>query len=268
MAREDRPGQRPHRGREPARAHCEASPWDPESGLPLPVADRSPTGVGYNRKSTGRDLTSIADMFDPAVRRQGDVPRRLPGHVRAYLAPAARPAARSPTTPSDLTAEDGAEDPRLPASRTSTTATSGRSPGTSTSRTSAAATPGSRSSSRATWPRQAAPDDVFVYPTEGSIIWTDNLLIPKGAMHKRAAEAMIDFVYDPQIAARLANAIYYISPVEGRSRGDHGTRSRGAPATRCSSRRPTWSRSSTARSWSRRRRTRRFSDLMADLEGA
>jgi spermidine/putrescine transport system substrate-binding protein len=41
------------------------------------------------------------------------------------------------------------------------------------------------------------------------------MLIPKGAQHRRAAEAMIDFVYDVDNAARLAVAIYYISPVKG-----------------------------------------------------
>jgi spermidine/putrescine transport system substrate-binding protein len=41
------------------------------------------------------------------------------------------------------------------------------------------------------------------------------MLIPKGAVHKRAAEAMIDYLYDPAIAARLAAWIYYISPVDG-----------------------------------------------------
>jgi spermidine/putrescine transport system substrate-binding protein len=59
------------------------------------------------------------------------------------------------------------------------------------------------------------PDDRFVYASEGSIIWTDNMVIPKGAVHKRAAEAMIDWVYDVDRAAALANWIYYISPVAG-----------------------------------------------------
>jgi spermidine/putrescine transport system substrate-binding protein len=58
-------------------------------------------------------------------------------------------------------------------------------------------------------------NDRFVYPVEGSMIWTDNMIIPKGAVNKYTAELMIDFVYDVQRAARLANFIYYISPVKG-----------------------------------------------------
>ena len=61
----------------------------------------------------------------------------------------------------------------------------------------------------------AGENDVFVYPEEGSNIWTDNMLIPKGAANKYTAELMIDWVYDVDRAARLANWIYYISPVKG-----------------------------------------------------
>ena len=42
------------------------------------------------------------------------------------------------------------------------------------------------------------------------------MIIPKGAENKYTAELMIDFVYDVDRAARLANFIYYISPGQGR----------------------------------------------------
>ena len=58
-------------------------------------------------------------------------------------------------------------------------------------------------------------DDQFVYPEEGSNIATDNMMIPKGAQHQYTAELMMDWVYDVTRAARLANFIYYISPVKG-----------------------------------------------------
>jgi spermidine/putrescine transport system substrate-binding protein len=41
------------------------------------------------------------------------------------------------------------------------------------------------------------------------------MLIPKGAKDKYTAELMMDWVYDVDRAARLANFIYYISPVKG-----------------------------------------------------
>ena len=58
-------------------------------------------------------------------------------------------------------------------------------------------------------------DDRFIVPEEGALIWTDNMLIPKGAANKYTAELMINFVYDPKIAAQIAAYVYYVSPVKG-----------------------------------------------------
>ena len=58
-------------------------------------------------------------------------------------------------------------------------------------------------------------DDVWVAPTEGSIIWTDNMVIPVGAVNAYTAQLMMDFCYDPKIAAQIANYVYYVSPVKG-----------------------------------------------------
>jgi spermidine/putrescine transport system substrate-binding protein len=59
------------------------------------------------------------------------------------------------------------------------------------------------------------PDDKFIFPEEGTMIWTDNMLIPKGAKNKYTAELMIDYVYDPKVAAQIEDYIYYVSPVKG-----------------------------------------------------
>ena len=58
-------------------------------------------------------------------------------------------------------------------------------------------------------------DDRFIVPEEGVLIWTDNMLIPKGAANKYTAELMMNYVYDPKIAAQVAAYIYYVSPVKG-----------------------------------------------------
>jgi spermidine/putrescine transport system substrate-binding protein len=57
--------------------------------------------------------------------------------------------------------------------------------------------------------------DTFQVPDEGVMIWTDNMLIPKGATNKYTAELMINFVYDPKIAAQIEAYVYYICPVKG-----------------------------------------------------
>jgi spermidine/putrescine transport system substrate-binding protein len=58
-------------------------------------------------------------------------------------------------------------------------------------------------------------DDKFIFPEEGTLIWTDNMLIPKGAANKYSAELMMNYVYDPKIAAQIAEYVYYVSPVKG-----------------------------------------------------
>jgi spermidine/putrescine transport system substrate-binding protein len=57
--------------------------------------------------------------------------------------------------------------------------------------------------------------DTFQVPDEGVMIWTDNLVIPKGATNKYTAELMINFVYDPKVAAQVEDYVYYVCPVKG-----------------------------------------------------
>ena len=56
---------------------------------------------------------------------------------------------------------------------------------------------------------------VWQLPDEGGMLWTDNMLIPKGAANKYSAELFIDFVYDPEIAAQIAAWVNYVTPVKG-----------------------------------------------------
>jgi spermidine/putrescine transport system substrate-binding protein len=55
----------------------------------------------------------------------------------------------------------------------------------------------------------------FVIPDEGGMLWTDNNLIPKGAAHKYTAELLIDWYYQPDIAAQVTAYVNYICPVKG-----------------------------------------------------
>jgi len=58
-------------------------------------------------------------------------------------------------------------------------------------------------------------DLVFVTPEEGLMIWADNMLVPNLATHQANAEKWIDYYYEPEVAARLADYVYYICPVKG-----------------------------------------------------
>ena len=53
----------------------------------------------------------------------------------------------------------------------------------------------------------------FVIPREGGNMWTDNMMIPKGAQNPVDAMILMDWYYRPDIAAMLTEAINYIPPV-------------------------------------------------------
>jgi spermidine/putrescine transport system substrate-binding protein len=59
------------------------------------------------------------------------------------------------------------------------------------------------------------PDLRFAYPEEGAMIFTDELLMPAKVEHPYAAEVMMNYLYEPEVAATLAAYINYISPVKG-----------------------------------------------------
>jgi spermidine/putrescine transport system substrate-binding protein len=59
------------------------------------------------------------------------------------------------------------------------------------------------------------PQLEFVYPEEGSMLFTDNMMIPAKAAHPYAAETMMNYVYEPEVAAKIAEFVNYIPPVVG-----------------------------------------------------
>jgi spermidine/putrescine transport system substrate-binding protein len=57
------------------------------------------------------------------------------------------------------------------------------------------------------------PNIKFIVPDEGGILWVDNMAIPQNAAHPIDAMMMMDFVYQPDVAAQMTAWINYISPV-------------------------------------------------------
>ena len=51
-------------------------------------------------------------------------------------------------------------------------------------------------------------------PKAGGMIWTDNVLIPKDG-DAYTASVFMNYIYDPEVAAKLYGTIHYISPVKG-----------------------------------------------------
>ena len=195
------------------RDELKGQPWDPTFDYHFPWQSFA-TGVGYNVTSTGRDLTKVADLFDPKF--AGKVTLLEDPHdtfplIHMMLQAQGKASSNAPEA---MTTADGqvVHDFLKPYVDNSHirgfTGNAYLQDFASGDTWAAFVWSGDLASS-------GGEDDRFIYPEEGSNIATDNMMIPKAAKNKYTAELMMDWVYDVDRAARLAAFIYYISPVKG-----------------------------------------------------
>ncbi|MEA2399805.1 MAG: spermidine/putrescine transport system substrate-binding protein [Thermoleophilaceae bacterium] len=59
------------------------------------------------------------------------------------------------------------------------------------------------------------PNIEFVMPKEGCMLWSTSMEIPIGAPNPQAAQAFMNFVYDPKVQADIAEYVNYVTPVKG-----------------------------------------------------
>jgi spermidine/putrescine transport system substrate-binding protein len=55
----------------------------------------------------------------------------------------------------------------------------------------------------------------FVMPKEGCMLWSTSMEIPVGAPDPQAALEWMNYVYDPQVQADIAEYVNYVTPVAG-----------------------------------------------------
>lgn len=56
------------------------------------------------------------------------------------------------------------------------------------------------------------PNIEYVLPKEGVVLWGENFVIPANSPSKAAAQAFLNFMMEPQIAAEIINYNYYATP--------------------------------------------------------
>lgn len=173
-------------------------PW--QSGL---------TGIGYNPQLTQREITSFADLFDPKFAGKVGMFSNLEDTPNlALVGLGIKP---ETSTPKDW--QKAAD--KLKSQRDSQIVR--KYYDQSYIKALAAGD---------TWISMAWSGDVFqanlsagneklkfVIPSEGGLIWTDNMCIPLNAAHPLDAITYMDYVYQPSVAATLAEYIDYITPV-------------------------------------------------------
>ena len=55
----------------------------------------------------------------------------------------------------------------------------------------------------------------FVIPESGGTLWSDNMMVPITSTHRKNAEAIMDYYYQPEVAAQVAAYVNYVCPVQG-----------------------------------------------------
>ena len=59
------------------------------------------------------------------------------------------------------------------------------------------------------------PNWTFTIPESGGTLWSDNMMVPITSTHRSNAEKLMDYYYDPAVAAQVAAWVNYVCPVEG-----------------------------------------------------
>jgi spermidine/putrescine transport system substrate-binding protein len=59
------------------------------------------------------------------------------------------------------------------------------------------------------------PNLRFAIPEQGAVLWSDNMMIPQGANTPYGAEVFMNYVYEPEVAAKIAAYVNYVTPVKG-----------------------------------------------------
>ncbi|MDH3296352.1 MAG: spermidine/putrescine ABC transporter substrate-binding protein, partial [Acidimicrobiia bacterium] len=167
------------------------------------------TGIAYDPALTGRPLTSIRDLFDPAFAgRVGFI-----GEMREALGLIMLNNGDDPSRPTVAAAEA--------ALNSVVDAQSRGQIGAFTFGDFADMLKTGELVAAMAWSGDVAllqserPDIEFLIPEEGAIQWFDTMVIPKGSNAVGAAGRFMNFVYDPANAARITEWVSYISPVIG-----------------------------------------------------
>jgi spermidine/putrescine transport system substrate-binding protein len=166
------------------------------------------TGIAYNPKLTGREITSVHDLWDPAFK--GHVGMMSDNTELGSLGLLALGIPPVHSTQSDW-------------NKAATLLRKQRSQGLVRQYYDQSYIKALESGD--IWITQAWSGDIyqannsgyphlkFVVPKEGMMVWTDNMLIPLHAKHPVDALKWMNFYYQPKIAAEVADWVNYVTPV-------------------------------------------------------
>jgi spermidine/putrescine transport system substrate-binding protein len=186
----------------------QGAPWDPSGEYTLPW-QTGMTGIAYNIKITGRELTSFDDLYDKKFKNKVGMLTEMRDTVGlALLADGVDPSTvtykqAGPALDRLQKAVDDGQVRRFTTNDYQDDLVDGNF---------AACVGWSGDVAQLTLDNE---DLRFVIPDEGGMRWADTMVWVSPAKREEQVAAWMNFFYDPANAAQLASYVQYISPVEG-----------------------------------------------------
>lgn len=182
--------------------------FDPDRSFTLPWQSGM-TAIGYDPNLTGRELSSINDIFDPAFAGKVTMLTEMRDTLGLVMLGMG-------IDPSQATADDA----RAATQRIQEHVDSGHIRRFTGNDYADDLVNGNLVAAFA-WSGdiiQLQPDNPdlrFLIPEEGLMLWSDNMLIPAGAANKDAAQQWMNYSYQPRVAAKIESWVNFICPVIG-----------------------------------------------------
>jgi len=167
------------------------------------------TGIAYDPDKTGRELTSVADLFAPDLK--GRV--AMIGEMREAVGLVMLANGDDPGRPTIDQAENAYE--RILEADAAGQFHSWVFDDFATSLANGDVAASMAWSGNTVTLQEQNPNIKFVIPEEGAIQWFDTMVIPNGASNAKGAAEWMNAFYDPALAARNTEFVQYISPVLG-----------------------------------------------------
>ena len=182
--------------------------FDPERTYSLPWFSGF-SSIAYNPTLTGREITSLADIFDPEFAGQVTMFSDMRDGLGQVLL-------MEGLSPADATAEDI----EAAVARVQEAKDAGQIRRFTGNDYGDDLVAGNVAIAQAYSGDVAQlqldnPDLEFVFADEGMVAWSDNMVLPITTRNSTGAEEFMNYAYDPVNAARITAYVQFISPVEG-----------------------------------------------------
>jgi spermidine/putrescine transport system substrate-binding protein len=183
--------------------------WDANNEYQMPW-QTGIAGIAYNIKTTGRELKSVADIFDPAFKGKIGMLTEMRDTLGLVLLGEGKKLSDISTYDDAAVGFDRIEKAKSDGQIRAFTGNDYTDDLSSGNFAACVAWSGD-----VLQLSKDNPDVRFYVPEEGGTSWYDTMLWVAGSENGTSVEKWFDYVYDPANAARITASVQYISPVKG-----------------------------------------------------